>query len=137
MTATTNSDLSTDRGDPTTAALSVDGLRLTYTVRGSAREVLRGVTFQVRPGEAFGLVGESGCGKSTTAYAAMRYLPSNGKITGGQVLAGGQNITNMSTSELQKFRANHAAMVYQDPVQAMNPRSRRPGVGIVGTGEDR
>ncbi len=124
MTATTNSDTQLDRGDPMTAALSVEDLRLAYEVRGTPRDVLRGVTFQVRPGEAFGLVGESGCGKSTTAYAAMRYLPSNGEITGGRVLAGGFNITEMSTKELQTFRANHAAMVYQDPVQAMNPTLR-------------
>jgi len=125
MTATTGSaDSQVERGDPTTAALAVQDLRLAYTVRGTPRDVLRGVTFQVRPGEAFGLVGESGCGKSTTAYAALRYLPSNGKITGGSVLAGGQNITTMTTKELQKFRASHAAMVYQDPVQAMNPTLR-------------
>ena len=65
--------------DPTaemsTAALAVENLQMSYIVRGTAREVLRGVSFEVRPGEAYGLVGESGCGKSTTAYAALRYLP--------------------------------------------------------------
>lgn len=109
------------RGDPETAALAVQDLRLAYIVRGKPREVLRGVTFQVRPGEAFGLVGESGCGKSTSAYAAMRYLPSNGEITGGRVLANGLDITAMSSSELRSFRATQASMVYQDPVQALNP----------------
>ncbi len=109
------------RGDPETAALAVQDLRLAYIVRGKPREVLRGVTFQVRPGEAFGLVGESGCGKSTSAYAAMRYLPSNGEITGGRVLANGLDITAMSNADLRKFRATQASMVYQDPVQALNP----------------
>ncbi len=121
MSLITNDSDRIQRGDPETAALAVEDLRLAYIVRGTPREVLRGVTFQVRPGEAFGLVGESGCGKSTSAYAAMRYLPSNGEITGGRVLASGLDITAMSSSELRKFRATQASMVYQDPVQALNP----------------
>ena len=113
-----------DRGDPATAALAVEDLQLAYMVRGTPRAVLRGVTFQVRPGEAFGLVGESGCGKSTTAYAAVRYLPGNARITGGRVLANGADVTHMSTKELQAFRSSEASMVYQDPVQALNPTLR-------------
>ena len=106
------------------AALAVEGLEVAYTVRGVDRAVLRGVTFRVAPGEAYGLVGESGCGKSTTAYAALRYLPRNGKITGGRVLVDGGDVTAMSTSQLQRFRATEASMVYQDPAQAMNPSLR-------------
>lgn len=121
MSLITNDSDRVQRGDPETAALAVQDLRLAYIVRGTPREVLRGVTFQVRPGEAFGLVGESGCGKSTSAYAAMRYLPSNGEITGGRVLANGLDITAMSSADLRKFRATQASMVYQDPVQALNP----------------
>ncbi len=113
-----------DRGDPATAALAVEDLHLAYMVRGTPRAVLRGVTFQVRPGEAFGLVGESGCGKSTTAYAAVRYLPDNAVVTGGRVLANGADVTHMSTKELQAFRSSEASMVYQDPVQALNPTLR-------------
>ncbi len=103
------------------AALSIEDLELSYIVRGTPREVLRGVTFEVRPGEAYGLVGESGCGKSTTAYAALRYLPSNGRITAGTVKAGGRDLLDMSGAELREFRAKRASMVYQDPVQAVNP----------------
>lgn len=105
----------------TTAALEVQDLEVVYTVRGIDRAVLRGVSFSVAPGEAYGLVGESGCGKSTTAYAALRYLPSNGKIVGGRVLVSGQDVTSMSDNELRQFRARDASMVYQDPAQAMNP----------------
>ncbi|MEP7202122.1 MAG: ABC transporter ATP-binding protein [Ilumatobacteraceae bacterium] len=105
----------------TTTALAVEDLEVVYTVRGVDRAVLRGVSFSIAPGEAYGLVGESGCGKSTTAYAALRYLPRNGKIVGGRVLVGGDDVTNMTTSQLQSFRATEASMVYQDPAQAMNP----------------
>ena len=72
------------------AALKVEDLSLAYVVRGIRRPVLRGVSFEVRPGESYGLVGESGCGKSTTAYAAVRYLPRNGVITGGRILVVGR-----------------------------------------------
>jgi peptide/nickel transport system ATP-binding protein len=102
-------------------ALEVDDLHLAYKVRGVPRAVLRGVSFSVAPGEAFGLVGESGCGKSTTAYAAMRYLPSNAVIESGRVLADGQDVTAMTTERLRAFRLTTASMVYQDPVQALNP----------------
>ena len=110
-----------DSVDAATAALAVEDLHMSYVVRGTARAVLRGVTFEVRPGEAYGLVGESGCGKSTTAYAALRYLPGNGQIDSGTVTADGGELTAMSSSELRDFRAKHVSMVYQDPVQALNP----------------
>ena len=106
--------------DPT-AALSIRNLEMAYIVRGEPRAVLRGVSFDVRPGEAYGLVGESGCGKSTTAYSALRYLPSNGRITGGTIMAAGRELTAMNNRELREFRATEASMVYQDPVQAVNP----------------
>jgi peptide/nickel transport system ATP-binding protein len=120
----TEPDSVLDRGDPNTAALAVQNLQLAYRVRGIPRAVLRGVSFQVRPGEAFGLVGESGCGKSTTAYAALRYLPENAVVQGGSVLADGENLLTMSNAQLRRFRATKASMVYQDPVQAMNPALR-------------
>ena len=109
------------RADNLPPALAVKDLEMAYLVRGEPRAVLRGVTFEVRPGEAYGLVGESGCGKSTTAYAALRYLPSNGRITAGTISSGGRDLTNMGAKELQEFRATEASMVYQDPVQAINP----------------
>ena len=116
--------MSTAATSVTTGALTVEDLEVAYVVRGIDRAVLRGVSFSVAPGEAYGLVGESGCGKSTTAYAALRYLPANGKITHGRVLVAGQDVTGMSDSELQQFRATEASMVYQDPGQAMNPSLR-------------
>ena len=102
-------------------ALAIRDLHMAYVVRGQPREVLRGATFEVRPGEAYGLVGESGCGKSTSAFAALRYLPRNGLITSGTIEVGGRDLTEMSNRELREFRATNASMVFQDPVQAVNP----------------
>jgi peptide/nickel transport system ATP-binding protein len=108
----------------TTAALAIENLDVAYVVRGIPREVLRGVSLTVAPGEAYGLVGESGCGKSTTAYAALRYLPRNGRITAGRILVDGRDVTALKANELQEFRATKASMVYQDPGQALNPSLR-------------
>jgi peptide/nickel transport system ATP-binding protein len=105
-------------------ALKVEDLHLAYIVRGIPRPVLRGVSFEVRPGESYGLVGESGCGKSTTAYAAVRYLPRNARITGGRILVAGDDITMKSGDDLRKFRMAHASMVYQDPGAALNPTTK-------------
>jgi peptide/nickel transport system ATP-binding protein len=106
------------------AALRVEDLSLSYIVRGIRRPVLRGVTFEVRPGESYGLVGESGCGKSTTAYAAVRYLPRNAVITGGRILVAGDDITKMSDEQVRQFRIHQASMVYQDPGAALNPSTK-------------
>ena len=107
-----------------TAALKVEDLSLAYIVRGVRRPVLRGVSFEVRAGESYGLVGESGCGKSTTAYAAVRYVPRNGVITGGRILVDGDDITKMTEEQVRQFRMHHASMVYQDPGAALNPSTR-------------
>jgi peptide/nickel transport system ATP-binding protein len=109
---------------PTTAALEVTDLEVAYMVRGIPRSVLRGVSFRVAPGEAYGLVGESGCGKSTTAFAALRYLPANGRIMAGHIKVAGDDVTLMNDAQLRSFRARHASMVYQDPGAALNPTLR-------------
>ena len=104
-----------------TKTLDVDDLEVAYVVRGVDRIVLRGVSFSVAPGEAYGLVGESGCGKSTTAYAALRYLPRNGRITRGSISVDGTDITGLNRDQLRRFRASQASMVYQDPGSSLNP----------------
>ena len=107
-----------------TPTLEFRDLEVSYTVRGIDREVLRNVSFSIAPGEAYGLVGESGCGKSTAAFAAMRYLPRNGKITGGSILFEGQDIIGMSSPDINKLRQSAISMVYQNPATALNPTIR-------------
>jgi peptide/nickel transport system ATP-binding protein len=104
-----------------TPALQVTDLKLAYRVRGRDREAIRGVTFTIKRGESYGLVGESGCGKSTVAYAAMRYLPSNGRITAGSVVLDGQDLLKMDEDDLRKLRGTAVSMVYQNPGTALNP----------------
>ncbi len=104
--------------------LAFDEVEVAYNVRGIDRPVLRNVSFQVMPGEAYGLVGESGCGKSTAAYAAMRYLPRNGKITSGKISFEGRDLVAMSVEEVRKLRSSAISMVYQSPIAALNPSLR-------------
>jgi len=104
-----------------TDALTVVGLTVTYRMRGRDREVLQDVSFRVRRGEAYGLVGESGCGKSTVAMAALRYLPRNGKVKAGKILIAGQDVQKLDADALRTMRANAISMVYQDPGRALNP----------------
>ena len=107
-----------------TPTLELRNLEVAYTVRGIDREVLRSISLSIEPGEAYGLVGESGCGKSTAAYAAMRYLPRNGKITGGSILFEGRDMVTMSDGEVGELRNSVISMVYQNPVAALNPTIR-------------
>ncbi len=108
----------------TTPTLELRNLEVAYTVRGIDRQVLRGVSFSIAPGEAYGLVGESRCGKSTAAFAAMRYLPRNGKITNGSILFEGKDIVDINDDEVAKLRRSAISMVYQNPATALNPTIR-------------
>ena len=66
-------------------ALELRDLDVAYTVRGKPRQVIHGLSFEIPQGHSYGLVGESGCGKSTVALATVRYLPRNGQVQGGSV----------------------------------------------------
>ena len=83
--------------------------------------MLRGVSFTVGAGEAYGLVGESGCGKSTTALAVVRYLPRNGRVRGGSIRVAGSDVLALSREQLRRLRAERLSMVYQNPADALNP----------------
>jgi peptide/nickel transport system ATP-binding protein len=105
-------------------ALELRDLQVAYRVRGIWRPVLRGVSFTIAHGESYGLVGESGCGKSTAAYAVLRYLPRNGRITSGSVSVAGENLAGASDAQVRELRATKLSMVYQNPGAALNPTIR-------------
>ncbi|HET6157052.1 MAG TPA: dipeptide ABC transporter ATP-binding protein [Dongiaceae bacterium] len=106
---------------PPPDALAIEGLQVDYRVRGRLRRVLRGIDLRIGRAASYGLVGESGCGKSTAALAAVGYLPRNGVISAGRVLVDGRDLMKLSPAELQKLRATSVSMVYQDPGRALNP----------------
>jgi peptide/nickel transport system ATP-binding protein len=107
-----------------TDALCVENLHVAYQVRGRDRAVLRDVTFRIGRGEAYGLVGESGCGKSTVALAAVRYLPRAGRVTGGRIEIDGVDTPGLDRVALREMRARSVSMVYQEPGKALNPTLR-------------
>jgi len=110
--------------EPAVPALKVESLAVDYRVKGRTQRVLDDVSFVVRRGEAFGLVGESGCGKSTAAYAILRYLPRNGMIGNGRILIDGRDLYGLDGAKLRELRRKSIAMVYQDPSRALNPSIR-------------
>jgi peptide/nickel transport system ATP-binding protein len=105
-------------------ALDLADLEVAYRVRGIWRPVLRGVTLRIAEGESYGLVGESGCGKSTAAFAIVRYLPRNGRVTGGSIAVAGEDLLAMSEEDVRQMRATRVSMVYQNPGGALNPTIR-------------
>jgi peptide/nickel transport system ATP-binding protein len=105
-------------------AIELQGLEVVYRVRGIDRPVLRGVDLTIGQGDSYGLVGESGCGKTTAAYALMRALPRNGRIVGGSIRVNGEDLVAMSGSEVRRLRATEISMVYQNPATALNPSIR-------------
>jgi len=107
-----------------TPMLEVEHLEVTHRVRGHDRRALRDVSFQIGRRESYGLVGESGSGKSTVALALTRYLPRNGRVTGGRISISGQDPLAMDGAALRELRARTVSMVYQEPGKALNPSIR-------------
>ncbi len=104
-----------------TDALALSHVEISYRVRKQQQRVVRDVSFHVSRGESFGLVGESGCGKSTIALAIVRYLARNGSVSGGTIEIDGRDVLSLNSSELRRLRASTVSMVYQEPGRALNP----------------
>jgi peptide/nickel transport system ATP-binding protein len=107
---------------PSDIVLDVDGLVTSFvTGRGVVRPV-DGVSFELRRGRTLAIVGESGSGKSVTALSIMRLIPENtGRIERGRIVFEGRDLMTLSARELRSFRGNRAAMIFQEPMTALNP----------------
>jgi len=104
-----------------TPILEIEDVSISFLTRAGEIPAVMDFSCTVMPGEAMGIVGESGCGKSTVALGVMGYLGQNGKITKGMIKFKGRDMAEMSTHELRSLRGSEIAMIYQEPMASLNP----------------
>lgn len=109
---------------PDGSLLSIDGLRVTFASPTGTTAVLDDVTFDVRPGETVGLVGESGCGKSTVAMSILGLLAGTGRVDGGSVWFAGRDLTRLSQREMRRIRGREVGLISQEPMISLDPAFR-------------
>mgnify|MGYP000321381083 CR=1 FL=1 len=107
--------------DAQTPVLDCRDLSISYYTRAGEIPAVIDFDLTVMPGEAVGIVGESGCGKSTVALAIMSYMGRNGAVTGGEIRFLGRDMRAMSEAELRQIRGKDISMVYQEPMASLNP----------------
>jgi peptide/nickel transport system ATP-binding protein len=96
-------------------------LCISYYTRAGEIPAVVDFSLTVKPGETIGIVGESGCGKSTVAMAIMQYMGANGGIKSGSITFKGRDLTQLSENELRRIRGSEIAMIYQEPFASLNP----------------
>ncbi len=101
--------------------LAIENLEIKYHTRDGILTALRNINFEVHEREIVGIVGESGCGKSTVASAVMRLLPPNGQITAGHMWFKGLDLCQLDQERLRHLRGKDMAMIFQDPMTSLNP----------------
>jgi peptide/nickel transport system ATP-binding protein len=102
--------------------LSIENLRTWFHTEAGIAKSVDGVSFNVNAGETVGIVGESGCGKSVTALSILRLIQQPGRIKeGSRIMFEGKDLVTMSDSEMRRIRGNRIAMIFQEPMSALNP----------------
>lgn len=102
--------------------LSVKNLSTHFFTEEGVVKAVQDVSFSIKRSRTFGLVGESGCGKSVTALSIMRLLPApQGKIVGGEIVFEGRNLTALSENQMRQIRGEAIAMIFQEPQTSLNP----------------
>ena len=101
--------------------LEVKNLNMSYKTLDGEVEAVKNVSFTVKEGESFGIVGESGCGKTSVAMSLLQLQADNGKITNGEIIFDGQNIVDLSETQLRKVRWNGISIVFQGAMNSWNP----------------
>lgn len=104
-----------------TPALEVTDLKVTFPTRAGPIHAVAGISYRIAPGRTLGIVGESGSGKSVTALAIMGLVPLPGRVTGGAIRIGGNDVTGLDDRALTRIRGERIAMAFQEPMTALNP----------------
>ena len=101
--------------------LEVKDLKTYFPGRDELVKAVDGVSFEVYKGETFGLVGESGCGKSQTCRSILGLLKKPGRVVDGQIILDGQDITHLKEKELRKLRGKKMSVIFQEPMTSLSP----------------
>ena len=101
--------------------LEIKDLKTNFNTYDGVVKALDGVNFSVEDGEFFGLVGETGSGKSVTCYSALKLLPKTAEIIGGKIILNGEDITHATEDRLRQIRGGEIGIIFQDPLSALNP----------------
>ena len=104
--------------------LEMKGVKIAFSSSTGIVEAVRGVDMTIYPGQSVAIVGESGSGKSTTTMSILGLLPGNGKLTDGQIVFDGEDITKFSNKDYERIRGSHIGLVPQDPMSNLNPVCR-------------
>lgn len=107
--------------DNSESVLQIDKLRVEYVTEDQKVQAVREVSLKINQSETLGIIGESGCGKSTIAFAIMGYLGKQGHISNGQIWFQGERLDQKSQGEYRKYRGDKISLVYQDPYLSLNP----------------
>src|SRR4051794_22309448 len=108
------------RGDE--PPLQVRDLRTEFRTPDGVVRAVNGISYTLREGEALGLVGEGGCGKSVSALTLMRLIPTPpGRIASGEVIYQGRDLLKLKEDDIRQIRGNDIAMIFQDPMTSLNP----------------
>ena len=105
-----------------TPLLEVKNLSVNFNLRRGTLAAVRDLSFSLSASETFGIVGETGCGKSVTSLSILRLIPSPpGEIVGGEILFEGQDLLKKSEREMERIRGRQISMIFQEPMTSLNP----------------
>ncbi|MCU1479988.1 MAG: transporter ATP-binding protein [Subtercola sp.] len=121
MSSTMSAPSSAGRADDRVPLLQINNLQVGFQTQTGVVPAVRGASLSLHAGETLAIVGESGSGKSTTAHAIINLLPGSGKVTGGEILFEGRDLTKISEKEMQQIRGKLIGFVPQDPMANLNP----------------